>query len=114
MREAELDELKRKLEEAGRVDVGRAVRDTVDPTGSLSADFDPAEFSRDLKRRVEDPPAGPVSGAATGDRAEPPPPSEAEPRKPADGDPSGVASAQSDPPRPGEDPRRGLGPTADG
>ncbi len=55
MREAELDDLKRKLEEAGRVDVGRAVKDAVDPTGSLSADFDPAEFARDLKQNVEEP-----------------------------------------------------------
>ncbi len=55
MREAELDDLKRKLEEAGRVDVGRAVKDAVDPTGSLSADFDPAEFARDLKQSVEEP-----------------------------------------------------------
>lgn len=57
MREAELDDLKRKLEEAGRVDVGRAVKNAVDPTGSLSEDFDPAEFARDLKKSVEDPPA---------------------------------------------------------
>lgn len=57
MREAELDDLKRKLQEAGKVDVGRAVRDAVDPTGSLRADFDPAEFARDLKKSVEDPPS---------------------------------------------------------
>ncbi|MBL8660343.1 MAG: twin-arginine translocase subunit TatB [Rhodospirillales bacterium] len=55
MREAELDDLKRKLEEAGRVDVGRTVKDAVDPNGSLSADFDPAEFARDLKQSVEEP-----------------------------------------------------------
>ncbi len=55
MREAELDELRRKLEEAGRVDVGKTVKDTVDPTGSLSDDFDPAQFARELKRSVEEP-----------------------------------------------------------
>ena len=55
MREAELDELRRKLEEAGHVDVEKSVKETIDPTGSLREDFDPAEFARELKRSVEEP-----------------------------------------------------------
>src|SRR5512134_2326295 len=55
MREAELDELRRKLEEAGRVDVDNKVKETIDPTGSLREDFDPTEFARELKRSVEEP-----------------------------------------------------------
>jgi sec-independent protein translocase protein TatB len=46
MREAELDELKRKMDEAGRADPARFVKDHVDPSGSLTADFDPRAFSR--------------------------------------------------------------------
>jgi sec-independent protein translocase protein TatB len=65
MREAELDELRRKLEDAGRADISRSVKDTVDPTGSLRADFDPAEFARELKQRVESGPTArpPHAGA---------------------------------------------------
>jgi sec-independent protein translocase protein TatB len=94
MREAELDELRRKLEEAGRVDVDETVKETVDPTGSLREDFDPAEFARELKRSVEEPtihrpsavPPGPV--AANADRPDGPPGSD----KPA------VAEAKRDAP----------------
>lgn len=53
MREAELDELRDKLKKAGEVDVGKTIKDAVDPTGSLSADFDPAEFNRDLMAKIE-------------------------------------------------------------
>lgn len=53
MREAELDELKRKLDSTAHFDPAAFVRDEVDPTGSLSADFDPEEFNRRLKQRVE-------------------------------------------------------------
>ncbi len=93
MREAELDELRRKMEEAGRVDVGKTVRDTVDPTGSLSEEFDPADFAEKLRRSVEeprvhrpaataasaggDPPAAGVDPAA-GEAKRPPPPREGE------------------------------------
>lgn len=53
MREAELDELRERLKNAGQVDVGKTIKDAVDPTGSLSAEFDPAEFNRDLMAKVE-------------------------------------------------------------
>jgi hypothetical protein len=33
------------------------VRDSVDPTGTLTEDFNPADFARQLKERVEGPPA---------------------------------------------------------
>lgn len=93
MREAELDELRRKLEEAGRVDIGKTVKDTVDPTGSLSDDFDPAQFARELKRSVEEPgihrpaAAPPEPAAADGDGAEPADaaPAEPKPSAPRDG-----------------------------
>jgi sec-independent protein translocase protein TatB len=53
MREAELDELKRKMQAAAATDLGDKVRDVVDPTGSLVGDFDPSEFAERLKRDVE-------------------------------------------------------------
>lgn len=62
MREAELDELRRKVERASRMDPANAVKSVVDPTGSLSADFDPAEFAGKLKQTVE---GGPPTAPAT-------------------------------------------------
>lgn len=61
-REAELDDLRRKMEKAASFDPGEAMRNTVDPTGSLSAEFNADEFAQTLKRNVE---AGPPKHAAT-------------------------------------------------
>jgi sec-independent protein translocase protein TatB len=52
-RDAELDEIKRKVESAARFDPAEELKNAVDPTGRLSADFDPAEFNRKLKESVE-------------------------------------------------------------
>jgi sec-independent protein translocase protein TatB len=52
-REVELDEIRRNVERAGRFDLGEELRSAADPTGKLSADFDPAEFNRKLKETVE-------------------------------------------------------------
>lgn len=72
LREAELDDLRRKLDEAGRIDLGQTVKDTVDPTGSLSEDFDPARFARELKRSVEEPTIHrPAAREAAGREAQP-------------------------------------------
>jgi sec-independent protein translocase protein TatB len=57
-REVELDEIRRNVERTGRFDLGEELRSAADPTGKLSADFDPAEFNRKLKETVESgPPA---------------------------------------------------------
>jgi sec-independent protein translocase protein TatB len=57
-REVELDEIKRNVERTARFDLGEELRSAADPTGTLSADFDPAEFNRKLKEKVEaSPPA---------------------------------------------------------
>jgi sec-independent protein translocase protein TatB len=50
MREAELDELRRKMEQAKQFDLGATVQRAVDPDGSLTADFDPEAFSQDLRK----------------------------------------------------------------
>ena len=56
--EKELDEIKRNVERTARFDLGEELRSAADPTGKLSADFDPAEFNRKLKETVEgEPPA---------------------------------------------------------
>ena len=77
LREAELDDFKRKVSEGGRVDLGKAVKDAVDPTGTLTEDFDPADFARRLKQEVEaGPPTGPRAAApspAAGSPAAAPP-----------------------------------------
>ena len=57
-REAELDEVKRNVERAARFDLDKELRSAVDPTGKISAEFDPTEFNRKLKESVEaSPPA---------------------------------------------------------
>ena len=57
-REVELDEIKRNVERTAGFDLGEELKSAVDPTGKLSADFDPAEFNRKLKEKVEaSPPA---------------------------------------------------------
>lgn len=74
LREAELDDLKRKVSEGGRVDLGKAVKDAVDPTGTLTEDFDPADFARRLKQEVEaGPPTGPRAAAPSPEPAAPEP-----------------------------------------
>lgn len=52
-REAELDEIKRKVEDSARFDLGDELRKSMDPTGKLSADFDPTEFNRQLRESIE-------------------------------------------------------------
>jgi len=67
VREAELDDIKRKVDGSSQ-SIEKAVKDTVDPTGSLTADFDPAEFNRQLKERVEGgPPTRPAETGAASD-----------------------------------------------
>jgi len=61
-REAELDDIRSKVERATRFDLGDELRKVADPHGKLSADFDPTEFNRQLKASVE---AGPPKGPAT-------------------------------------------------
>jgi sec-independent protein translocase protein TatB len=58
MREAELDELRRKMEQARTFDLAGRAKEMVDPTGTLSEHFDPAEF--DLGRKPANSKAEPV------------------------------------------------------
>jgi hypothetical protein len=93
MREAELDDLRRKLDEAGRVDLDRTVKDTIDPTGTLREEFDPSDFADRLRRSVEEPPGqGSATAPSAGAPGQPTAadlPVAAEPRRPA---PPGSAS----------------------
>ncbi len=56
-REVELDEIKRSVERTSGFDLGEELRSAADPTGKISADFDPAEFNRKLKEGEASPPA---------------------------------------------------------
>jgi sec-independent protein translocase protein TatB len=58
VREAELDDIKRNVEKAGRFDMEKELKGAVDPTGTLTDDFDPEEFNRKLKESVEGGPPG--------------------------------------------------------
>jgi len=84
VREAELDEIKRKVDGSSQ-SIEKTIKDTVDPTGSLTADFDPAEFNRQLKERVEGgPPTRPAETGAVSDGGAPAetPPATKSPPKP--------------------------------
>jgi len=63
-REAELDEIRQKVRTAADFDLAEEPkkRESADPSGKLTADFDPAEFNRKLKESVE---AGPPTHPAT-------------------------------------------------
>lgn len=63
MREAELDELRRKMQQARNFDLAARAKEMVDPTGTLSENFDPAEF--DLSRKSP-PPQAPSAAAVAG------------------------------------------------
>ncbi len=71
VREAELDDIKRKVDGSTQ-SIESTIKDTVDPTGSLTADFDPAEFNRELLERVEGtPPTRPAETETTSDDGAP-------------------------------------------
>lgn len=57
VREAELDELRRQVQDLRKVDIAGEVKRTVDPQGTLTDDFDPVAFAREIKDRVEVPPS---------------------------------------------------------
>lgn len=72
MREAELDEIKRKANQAANFDLDEQINKVMDPTGTLTEDFDPEDFRRELKERVEGagaserPPPAPNERGASG------------------------------------------------
>lgn len=66
VREAELDELRRQVNKAGGVDELNDLTSGVDPTASLTEDFDPRQFARELKRRVHPESAATDDGAKQG------------------------------------------------
>lgn len=88
IREAELDDVKRQVNSARRLDLDAEARKIVDPAGTLTEDFDPAEFARDIKHRVEGvsaaqtAPVPAAAPAASASLAAPPAPREAEPADP--------------------------------
>jgi sec-independent protein translocase protein TatB len=71
VREAELDDIKRKVDGSTQ-SIESTIKDAADPTGSLTADFDPAEFNRELLERVENgPPTRPAETEAASDGGAP-------------------------------------------
>jgi len=84
VRDADLDDLKRKTEKLARSDVAGVVKETVDPTGTLTADFDPEDFNRRLKSRVDaGPPTMPMSRQDDLSGAEPTAPNDPDINDPA-------------------------------
>jgi sec-independent protein translocase protein TatB len=102
-REAELDKVKSEIEKAGRTNLGKAVENTIDPTGELGKAFDPTASggSKTAKKAAGNKKAGNGDAAAIQDgadrakavEAKPEPPAAA--AKPAD---SVVAEPKPEPP----------------
>jgi sec-independent protein translocase protein TatB len=81
-REAELDDIKKQIDKAGRMDVGKSIRDTVDPEGDLDKALDieggrkrPAARAGKAARKVgggtPEPAAEPLSEPVAEPAAEP-------------------------------------------
>jgi sec-independent protein translocase protein TatB len=52
MREAELDELKQKVQQVQKFDMGAEIKNSIDPTGTLDKEFDPSALSEDGDKRA--------------------------------------------------------------
>lgn len=80
-REAELDDIKRRIEHTARYDLGEELHKAADPTGKLGHDFDPAEYNRRIKEAME---GGSGRGVPphSADGPPPPPPDNAMPPLP--------------------------------
>lgn len=64
VREAELDDIKKEMNAVRDFDPVDSVRKQVDPAGTLTEDFDPVRFNRDLMDRLENAKSAP-GGAST-------------------------------------------------
>ncbi len=73
-REAELDKVKKEIEQAGRTDFSKTIEKTIDPTGELGSAFDPtAESGKKQptgKSAALNGPAEAPAGEETGKRSE--------------------------------------------
>jgi sec-independent protein translocase protein TatB len=84
-REAELDKVKTEIEKAGRTNLGKAVENTIDPTGELGKAFDPTAKSapKTAKKAAGNNNAGNGNATAIEDGADRAKPVEAKPEPPA-------------------------------
>jgi len=106
-REAELDKVKSEIEKAGRTDLGKAIENTIDPTGELGQAFDPTAKSRPKSKddaSAEPSPepaktaAEPVEAAATSEpAASSPPPAQPAAPEPAKSNPGNGQAADLGP-----------------
>jgi sec-independent protein translocase protein TatB len=63
VREAELDDIKKEMNAVRDFDPVDSVRKEVDPAGTLTEDFDPVKFNRDLMDRLENAKSAPGGGS---------------------------------------------------
>ncbi|HSA79692.1 MAG TPA: Sec-independent protein translocase protein TatB [Geminicoccaceae bacterium] len=84
-REAELDKVKSEIEKAGHTNLGKAVENTIDPTGELGKAFDPAAVSARKSAKKAAGGTNSANGDATAiqDEADPIKAVEAKPHPPA-------------------------------
>jgi len=63
VREADLDDMKKKLDGLSDSDITKTIEDTLDPTGGIAADLDMTEIEKDLSKTANDA-AKPVAKSA--------------------------------------------------
>ncbi|TVQ33805.1 MAG: twin-arginine translocase subunit TatB [Geminicoccaceae bacterium] len=82
-REAELDEVKKQIEQASRFDAGKQIEKTIDPDGTLKRAFEPPRVNPAPKPPAQSAgqsaPQSPVQPAAAAELPAPPPPPASEP-----------------------------------
>lgn len=77
-REAELDDVKREIEKAGRINLSKTIEDTIDPTGEIGKAFDPTAASKARRAKAAGvkpsaTPAAPATGSVANGGAGPEP-----------------------------------------
>lgn len=90
VREAELDDLKKKLTETTSTDIARQIENTIDPTGEISKNLDLNQVEQDLQQKARAMTEGEASSAGEPPKALPSPESSSESFPAA---PSNTASA---------------------
>ncbi|MGB0683642.1 MAG: Sec-independent protein translocase protein TatB [Magnetovibrionaceae bacterium] len=54
VREAELEDLKKQIQEADKMDLNKKIKDTVDPSGALEKDLDMTDIQKNLDTAAKD------------------------------------------------------------
>lgn len=85
-REAELDDVKKEIERAGRTDLRKTVENAIDPRGELKDAFDVGKMGKSKAKSAAPKPATPAPPSAGSELSGPPPAPVGEPAQAAAGE----------------------------